>query len=87
MYPFRWARYVHQAPLALGLSLPFIQRAALPHTSLVRLYAMVAMETAAALLSIACAVASCLFVAIFRVTLLGQPDCLLYLAFHLNLLP
>lgn len=85
MYPFKWACYVHQVPLVLGLSLPFLQRAALPSDSLFGLYASVALETIAALVSMACAIASCLFAAILRVTLLGELNQIFWLlGFCLN---
>ena len=73
MYPFRWARLVHHVPLLLTLSLPFIQRSGFKQqASLPQLYASLAGEALAALLSMVGALASCLLVSVLRVALLGQ---------------
>lgn len=73
MYPFRWARLVHHVPLLLTLSLPFIQRSGFSQSaSLPQLYASLAGEALAALLSIFGALASCILIAVLRVVLLGQ---------------
>ena len=73
MYPFRWAHLVHHVPLLLTLSLPFIQRSGFQqHASLPQLYASLAGEALAAILSMVGALASCILLSILRVALLGQ---------------
>lgn len=74
MYPFKWAHLVHHVPLLLVLTLPFLQRQALGASSIGGLYAALAKETLAALLSMAGALTSCLLLALLRVALLGRPS-------------
>lgn len=71
-YPFGWAKVVHSAPLVVTLSLPFLQQSAFGHRSLASVYYGLALETMAALLSFASAIATGMFVGIFRVTALGD---------------
>ena len=77
VYPFRWARLIHHAPLIITLCLPFLQQDAFPTRSLFGLYLALALETAAAIASVILAVLVSAFVAIFRVTSLGDHCCLL----------
>lgn len=72
MYPFKWARVVHHMPLLMTLTLPFIQRQALWKGPVPRLVAALAVETLAAVMSMAGALASCTFVAVLRVAVLGK---------------
>lgn len=73
VYPFNWAKVLHQFPLVIALSLPFIHKGAFPGRSLPNIYACVLLEALACFASIISAVAASLFFSILRVTSLGGP--------------